>query len=55
MLVKDISWDSNTELPKNLIVNIPSNEEDIEEYIRNEISEMTGFCHFGFNYEILEN
>lgn len=54
--VIDIKWDTDGEdigLPDKMIVHVDiENFEDdyeISEYISDEISNMTGFCHFGFN------
>ena len=57
--VYDIKWDTDgqhIELPTELIIIIPNdvflemNEYDIEEYISDEISDITGFCHRGFKF-----
>lgn len=43
------------ELPEKLEIEVPNDItdiDDIEEYISDEISNITGFCHFGF--KILE-
>jgi len=40
------------DLPKEMILNIP-NDCDIEDEIANQISNKTGWCIEGFNYEIL--
>jgi hypothetical protein len=55
-LVTDIDYDTDGEkikLPKELKIIVPDEEhtcyEDIEHYISNEISNITGFCHNGFS------
>ncbi len=57
-LVTDIHWDTDGEevdLPEEMTVNVSEDEEleedEIEEYISDKISDETGFCHFGFNYK----
>ena len=58
-LVKNIQWDTDGEdvdLPNELEIILPDDEElnspeEIEEYISNEITNETGFCHFGFATE----
>jgi hypothetical protein len=49
-LVTDIIYDTDGEvldLPKELKINVPD-DEDAVEYISDEISNITGFCHKGF-------
>lgn len=58
--VNDIKWDTDgeeVELPKNLIMEIWHKELDdvnddfeLEEYISDTLSNMYGFCHFGFKF-----
>ena len=46
--------ENDTDLPKTLVVKIPddiTNEYEINEYISNEISNVTGFLHKGYNTE----
>jgi len=57
-IVTDIDWDTDGEevdLPDEMTVNVSEDEEleedEIEEYISDKISDETGFCHFGFNYK----
>jgi len=57
-LITDIDWDTDGEevdLPEEITVNVSEDEEleedEIEEYISDKISDKTGFCHFGFNYK----
>jgi len=50
-IVTDIKYDTDGEeldLPKELTITVPADEEDVEEYISDEISNITGFCHKGF-------
>ena len=52
--VYNIKWDTDGEyvdLPTELVIDIPNGEEDLEDYISDEISNVTGFCHFGFEYK----
>ncbi len=56
-LVTDIEWDTDGEevdLPEELTITIPEDEEleedEVEGYISDKISDETGFCHFGFNF-----
>jgi len=52
--VNDIQHDTDgvvVDLPNELKITVPSNlhyGEDIEEYVSNEISNITGYCHRGF-------
>ena len=54
-LVTNIEYDTDgikIKLPKELEIILPENingYEEIEEYISNEISNRTGYCHFGFS------
>jgi len=56
-LVTDIEFDTDGEeldLPTSMTIEVPDdieNEYDIEEYISDEISNISGFCHFGFHSE----
>ena len=58
--VYNIKWDTDGEdvdLPNELIIEVPSDEvleEELDDYLSDEISNVTGFCHFGFEY-ILED
>ena len=58
-LVNGISYDTdgeNVNLPKSLEIELPStsiDEEEIESKLSDEISNITGFCHFGFTYKPL--
>lgn len=58
--VSDIDWDCDGEnpenygLPKEIELKINHDGEmDLEDEISNELSNNTGFCHNGFNYEII--
>jgi hypothetical protein len=52
--VYSIEYDTDeeaVELPAELEIEVPNDiteEEDIEEYLSDEISNVTGFCHLGF-------
>lgn len=53
-IVTDIKYDTDGEdidLPKVLQINVPDYVEpwDVEEYVSDEISNITGFCHQGFS------
>jgi len=50
-VVHNIKYDTDgqtIDLPDSLEIEVPDDEECIEEYLSNEISNRTGFCHFGF-------
>jgi hypothetical protein len=55
-IVYDINYDDDgieTELPIKLEINVPDHiteREDIEEFLGDEISNITGFCHTEFYY-----
>lgn len=52
--VTKIKYDTDgykVKLPKTLVINVPNElktYEDIEEFISDEISDRTGYCHGGF-------
>lgn len=52
--VTNIKYDTDgeeVELPENLSIDVPEDitePEEVEEYISDEISNQTGFCHLGF-------
>lgn len=51
--VFDIEWDTDGEeidLPNSLELQIPDDitNEELEDYVSDQISNITGFCHFGF-------
>jgi hypothetical protein len=55
-VVKDIKYDTDGEeidLPKTLTITVPEEIEndDVEQYLSDEISNQTGFCHYGFTIE----
>jgi len=52
-IVTDIDWDTDGEdidLPSELEIDIldDMDSEDIEDYVSDSISDITGFCHYGF-------
>lgn len=55
-IITNIEWDADKQtkktLPKEVVVNVPDEEhtcyEDIEQYISDELSNVTGYCHEGF-------
>jgi hypothetical protein len=56
--VTDIKYDTDNvkvDLPKTLNIYVPSifDEDEVEEFLSDEISNITGFCHDGFNYNVL--
>ncbi len=58
--VTDIQYDTDGEeidLPMSITITVPENvdDEDIEQYLSDEISNITGFCHKGFVIEGEEN
>lgn len=57
-LVTDIEFDTDGEeldLPTSMTIEVPDDIEDdeyeIQEYLSDEISNISGFCHFGFHIE----
>lgn len=49
----NIRWDTDGEtldLPTEVIVEIDTNTDDVEEAISDALSDQIGFCHFGFDY-----
>jgi hypothetical protein len=53
-IVINIKYDTDGEaidLPETLTIDVPSHiePEEVGEFISDEISNQTGFCHFGFN------
>jgi hypothetical protein len=48
----DTDGDDSIELPAEMEIEIPADIEDdeIPEYLCDEISNRTGFCHFGFKF-----
>lgn len=62
-IVYNIQWDTDDdfnediELPATMEISVnPEDIEDMEidDYLCDEISNRTGFCHFGFNYSVKE-
>lgn len=55
--VKNIKYDTDGEdinLPPELDIIVPDKITsifDIDEYLSDKISDLTGFCHFGFTYD----
>jgi hypothetical protein len=50
----DTDEDDDVSLPLTLSIIVPddiTDEDDIEEYLADEISNLTGYCHKGFSYE----
>lgn len=58
--VKNIQYDTDgfeVELPSELLIKVPSeytDVEDIDDFISDEISNITGYCHFGFEVDFLD-
>jgi hypothetical protein len=56
-VVKGIEYDTDGEeiddLPETLTITVPEDieDDDVEEYLSDEISNITGFCHKGFTIE----
>lgn len=55
-IVSDIIYDTDGEdvdLPSELTIEVPDDveQDDIEEYIGDKISDKTGFCHIGYTVE----
>jgi hypothetical protein len=56
MLVTNVKYDTDGEkvdLPSTLEIKIPVDldEEEIDEFVSDKISEITGFCHKGFSMD----
>lgn len=54
----NIQYDTDgrkVKLPKELEIELDDdlNEDEIEETVSDEISNITGYCHFGFSYKII--
>ena len=61
IIVKNVKWDCEVKslLPKKLVLNYKKfsnakSTDELEDMISNYISFIVGFCHDGFNYEIVE-
>ena len=58
-IVTEIKYDTDGEvidLPIQFEIKIPDeiiDQEDIEDFVSDEISNITGFCHYGFEMEII--
>lgn len=57
-VVINIKYDTDEEvvdLPTTLEIDIPSDieQDDIDDFVSDEISNVTGFCHFGFDFELV--
>ena len=56
-IVTNIQYDTDGEvidLPTTLEIYIPSLEQDdVDDFISDEISNITGFCHLGFDFELV--
>ena len=58
-IVSNVQFDTDEEevdLPIEFEIEIPSDiveEEEIDDYVSDEISNITGFCHFGFEMELI--
>jgi len=56
-VVRDIEYDTDGEeiddLPETLTITVPEEIEadNVEQYLSDEISNQTGFCHYGFTIE----
>lgn len=57
-IVTDIDWDidgEDIELPEEITIAIPEDEEleedEIQEYLSDKVSDVTGFLHFGFTFK----
>ena len=56
-LITKIQYDTDgldIDLPKVLLIDVEDDEEDVQEYLSDEISNITGYCHFGFDFEQIE-
>ena len=57
-IVTEIQYDTdgeNVDLPTKLNIEIPNDLteiDDIDDFISDEISNITGFCHFGFEVKL---
>jgi len=57
-IVTEIQYDTDGEvvtLPTQLEIDIPSDieEDDIDDFVSDEVSNITGYCHFGFEMKII--
>lgn len=55
----NIKWDTdgeNVDLPQEIFIKVSKeNAESAEDLIADAISDETGFCHFGFDYELIND
>ena len=58
-IVTNIQYDTDGEvvdLPTQLEIEVPSDlveEQDIDDFVSDEITTFTGFCHFGFEMKLI--
>ena len=58
-IVSNVQFDTDEEevdLPVGFEIEIPSDiveEQEIDDYVSDEISNITGFCHFGFEMKLI--
>jgi hypothetical protein len=57
-VVTNIQYDTDGEvvtLPTQLEIHIPRDieEDDIDDFVSDEVSNITGYCHFGFDMKII--
>ena len=58
-IVSNVQFDTDGEevdLPVEFEIEIPSDiveEQEIDDYVSDEISNITGFCHFGFEMKLI--
>lgn len=58
-IITNIEYDTDGEvvdLPIQLEIEIPTeiiDQEEIEDFVSDEISNITGFCHYGFEMELV--
>jgi hypothetical protein len=58
-IVTNIQYDTDGEvvdLPTQLEIEVPSDlveEQDIDDFVSDEITTFTGYCHFGFEMKII--
>ena len=50
----DADEDEKYDLPTEMTIEVPNDEEDVPSYIGNKISDETGFTVFGFNYDNID-
>ena len=59
-IVTNIEFDTDgeiVELPNQLEIEIPIDivdKEEIDDFVSDEISNITGFCHYGFQLELID-